>query len=47
MTVKFLRLKRYTERFPESVGCDVPLQPSDNKKESLSQPFHKSFLEVY
>lgn len=47
VTVKFLRLERYHERFPEAAGCTKPLRPSDDNRSSLAQPFHKSFLEQY
>jgi membrane protein Man1 len=35
VTVKYLRLERYHERFPESEGAVVPLHPSNNQKLSL------------
>lgn len=35
VTVKYLRLERYHERFPESEGAIVPVHPSNNQKLSL------------
>ncbi|XP_014232175.1 uncharacterized protein LOC106656052 isoform X2 [Trichogramma pretiosum] len=35
VTVKYLRLERYHERFPESVNFKSPLKPSNNKRLSL------------
>ncbi|XP_021927347.1 inner nuclear membrane protein Man1 isoform X2 [Zootermopsis nevadensis] len=35
VTVKYLRLERYHERFPEAKGAVVPLHPSNNQKLSL------------
>lgn len=35
VTVKYLRLERYHERFPEAGGAIVPLNPSNNQKLSL------------
>lgn len=36
VTVKFLRLERYHERFPASVGLSKPLIPSNDQKRSLA-----------
>lgn len=36
VTVKFLRLERYHERFPASVGLNKPLLPSNDQKRSLA-----------
>lgn len=36
VTVKFLRLERYHERFPTSVGLSKPLIPSNDQKRSLA-----------
>ncbi len=47
VTVKYLRLERYHERFPDAAHMTSwPLQPSNNKRLSLSQPFHSSFIET-
>ncbi|PSN58467.1 Inner nuclear membrane protein Man1 [Blattella germanica] len=35
VTVKYLRLERYHERFPEAVDATIPLHPSNNQKLSL------------
>lgn len=35
VTVKYLRLGRYHERFPDAVRCTRPLRPSNNHKMSL------------
>lgn len=45
VTVKYLRLERYHERFPESEVSVTPLKPSNNMRLSLSAPFHSSPLE--
>ncbi|XP_013397235.1 inner nuclear membrane protein Man1-like [Lingula anatina] len=45
VTVKYLRLERYHERFPDAANSTVPLVPSNNKMRSLSQPYHRSPLE--
>uniref|UniRef100_A0A8C9VC81 LEM domain containing 3 n=1 Tax=Scleropages formosus TaxID=113540 RepID=A0A8C9VC81_SCLFO len=36
VTVKYLRLDRYHQRFPEAVGCITPLKPSSKHMSSLS-----------
>ncbi|XP_072026415.1 inner nuclear membrane protein Man1-like [Amphiura filiformis] len=45
VTVKYLRLDRYHQRFPTAIDCKTPLQPSNNLKKSLSRPPHSSALE--
>ncbi|ELT96378.1 hypothetical protein CAPTEDRAFT_184728 [Capitella teleta] len=45
ITVKFLRLERYYERFPDAIGCTQPLIPSNSEGNSLSVPFHQSITE--
>lgn len=35
VTVKFLRLERYHQRFPDAVTTTIPLRPSNNEKRSL------------
>ena len=47
VTVKFLRLERYHERFPDAVRyTNIPLKPSNENRRSLSQPFHRSIIET-
>ncbi|KAF8789003.1 Inner nuclear membrane protein Man1 like protein [Argiope bruennichi] len=45
VTVKYLKLSRYLERFPEADQCTEPLKPSNNKRLSMSTPFFSSALE--
>lgn len=45
VTVKYLRLERYLERFPAAEHCVEPLKPSNNDRLSLSAPFFSSALE--
>lgn len=45
VTVKYLRLERYLERFPSAEHCVEPLKPSNNERLSLSAPFFSSALE--
>ena len=45
VTVKYLRLERYHERFPDSIGLLAYMQPSNSQRKSLSVPFHRSVLE--
>ncbi|XP_050543880.1 inner nuclear membrane protein Man1 [Daktulosphaira vitifoliae] len=35
VTVKFLRLERYHQRFPDAINKTVPLRPSNNERRSL------------
>ncbi|XP_015124863.1 inner nuclear membrane protein Man1 [Diachasma alloeum] len=35
VTVKYLRLERYHERFPDAVRCTQPLKPSNNQRLSM------------
>lgn len=35
VTVKYLRLERYHQRFPEAINAKIPLRPSNNEKRSL------------
>ncbi|KAJ8301745.1 hypothetical protein KUTeg_020732 [Tegillarca granosa] len=44
VTVKYLRLELYHDRFPDARRATKPLKPSNNKMSSLSQPFHRSRL---
>ncbi|XP_071810292.1 inner nuclear membrane protein Man1-like isoform X2 [Asterias amurensis] len=45
VTVKYLRLDRYHQRFPYAVNYNAPLRPSNNLKKSLSHPGQSSSLE--
>lgn len=45
VTVKYIRLERYLERFPAAENCVEPLKPSNNMRLSLSTPFFSSALE--
>ena len=45
VTVKYLRLERYHQRFPQAENARRPLVPSNNERRSLSQPFHRSIIE--
>ncbi|XP_074646708.1 inner nuclear membrane protein Man1-like [Tubulanus polymorphus] len=45
VTVKFLRLERYHQRFPHAVDLTMPLRPSNDECQSMSEPFHRSALE--
>ncbi len=45
VTVKYLRLERYHERFPQARSANAPLVPSNDERRSLSQPFHRSIIE--
>ncbi|XP_067683676.1 inner nuclear membrane protein Man1-like isoform X1 [Haliotis asinina] len=46
VTVRYLKLDYYHNRFPESVDMKNPLLPSTNQMSSLSQPFYRSSLEM-
>jgi len=46
VTVKHLKLDRYHKRWPEAINAHTPLHPSTNTNRSLSQPFHRSSLEM-
>lgn len=35
VTVKYLRLERYYERFPDATRCVTPLKPSNNQRLSM------------
>ncbi|XP_012288388.1 inner nuclear membrane protein Man1 [Orussus abietinus] len=35
VTVKYLRLERYHERFPDAIHCSIPLKPSNNQQLSM------------
>lgn len=46
VTVKYLRLERYHERFPDAKFAKSPVRPSNDERISLSVPFYKSTLEI-
>ncbi|CAH1785017.1 unnamed protein product [Owenia fusiformis] len=46
VTVKYLREERYHERFPDAKSSAANLNPSNNKKLSMQQPYFKSALEM-
>lgn len=45
VTVKYLRLERYYERFPDAVHCTTSLKPSNNKRLSMQAHYWQSPLE--
>ncbi|XP_022082522.1 inner nuclear membrane protein Man1-like [Acanthaster planci] len=46
VTVKYLRLDRYHQRFPYAIGCNTPIRPSNNLKKSLSHQSQSPGLEA-
>ncbi|XP_057333911.1 inner nuclear membrane protein Man1 [Microplitis mediator] len=46
VTVKYLRLERYHERFPDAVRCNNPLKPSNNQRLSMQAHYWQSPLEA-
>ncbi|XP_061187269.1 inner nuclear membrane protein Man1-like isoform X2 [Saccostrea echinata] len=46
VTVKYLRLELYHNKFPDSRRAQKSLQPSNSKMASLAQPYHRSTLEM-
>ena len=42
MTVKYLRLDRYHQRFPQAVSCTTPLKPSSSHMDTMSGLRHRS-----
>ncbi|KAL4226857.1 meiotic attachment of telomere to nuclear envelope [Mactra antiquata] len=46
VTVKYLRLEHYHDRFPDSRNKRHPLKPSKREMPSVSRPYHKSALEM-
>ena len=46
VTVKYLRLEHYHDRFPDSRNRKYPLKPSNNDMQSVSRPYHRSALEM-
>ncbi|XP_043248233.1 inner nuclear membrane protein Man1 [Colletes gigas] len=39
VTVKYLRLERYHERFPDARRCTIPLKPSNNQRLSMQADY--------
>ncbi|XP_076248367.1 LEM domain-containing inner nuclear membrane protein MAN1 [Calliopsis andreniformis] len=39
VTVKYLRLERYHERFPDARSCTIPLKPSNNQRLSMQADY--------
>ena len=39
VTVKYLRLERYYERFPDARRCTIPLKPSNNQRLSMQADY--------
>ncbi|XP_053378195.1 inner nuclear membrane protein Man1-like [Mercenaria mercenaria] len=46
VTVKYLRLEHYHDRFPDSRNKRYPLKPSKSEMPSVSRPYHRSALEM-
>ncbi|GAB1859624.1 Inner nuclear membrane protein Man1 [Camponotus japonicus] len=46
VTVKYLRLERYHERFPDAARCITPLKPSNNQRLSLQAHYWQSPAEA-
>ncbi|XP_062598165.1 xanthine dehydrogenase/oxidase-like, partial [Saccostrea cucullata] len=46
LTVKYLRLELYHSKFPDSRRAQKSLHPSNSKKASMAQPYHRSTLEM-
>ncbi|XP_011345577.1 inner nuclear membrane protein Man1 isoform X2 [Ooceraea biroi] len=46
VTVKYLRLERYHERFPDAVRCVTPLKPSNNQRLSMQAHYWQSPAEA-
>ncbi|XP_033212036.1 inner nuclear membrane protein Man1-like [Belonocnema kinseyi] len=46
VTVKYLRLERYHERFPDAVYFTTPLKPSNNQRLSLQSNFWQTPMEA-
>ncbi|XP_064632934.1 inner nuclear membrane protein Man1-like isoform X2 [Lineus longissimus] len=45
VTVKYIRLERYYERFPYAQAAMLPMRPSNDEMKSMAQPYHRSALE--
>ncbi|XP_011166378.1 inner nuclear membrane protein Man1 isoform X2 [Solenopsis invicta] len=46
VTVKYLRLERYHERFPDAARCVTPLKPSNNQRLSMQAHYWQSPAEA-
>lgn len=46
VTVKYLRLERYHERFPEAICYMTPLKPSNNQRLSMQAHYWQSPAEA-
>ncbi|XP_029155303.1 inner nuclear membrane protein Man1 isoform X2 [Nylanderia fulva] len=46
VTVKYLRLERYHERFPDAARCITPLKPSNNQRLSMQAHYWQSPAEA-
>ncbi|KAF7988372.1 hypothetical protein HCN44_000945 [Aphidius gifuensis] len=46
VTVKYLRLERYHERYPDAIRCSQPLKPSNNLRSSLQSHQWQNSLEA-
>lgn len=42
VTVKYLRLDRYHQRFPQAQGCNAPLKPSSTHMNTMSRLRHRT-----
>ncbi|XP_066580268.1 inner nuclear membrane protein Man1 [Amia ocellicauda] len=42
VTVKYLRLDRYHQRFPQAFGCNTPLKPSSKHMNTMSHLRHRT-----
>ncbi|XP_030638554.1 inner nuclear membrane protein Man1 [Chanos chanos] len=42
VTVKYLRLDRYHQRFPQALNCNTPLKPSSSSMNSMSRTHQRS-----
>ncbi|KAM4615472.1 inner nuclear membrane protein Man1 [Polymixia lowei] len=42
VTVKYLRLDRYHQRFPQAQGCNTPLKPSSTHMNTMSRLQHRA-----
>lgn len=46
VTVKYLRLERYHERFPDAARCVTHLKPSNNQRLSMQAHYWQSPVEA-
>ncbi|KAK3103852.1 hypothetical protein FSP39_022419 [Pinctada imbricata] len=46
VTVKYLRLELYNKKYPDSINCIKSMKPTNSNMLSLSQPYHRSSLEM-